>query len=207
MPSSRARWRTAGAARPLARFAGVADFAAGAAGAARAGAGWATGAGSSSSSSARSQTVLTGEPGRVVPAVASAAGTMAAVAEAAAACLADWLPAPATSSRISSAPTASETPMSPPSATTVPLTGDGISTVALSVITSHSTWSSRTVSPGFTRHSTTSTSAMPSPRSGILITWIPITTLPWRVGGPHRRGRGPENKPIPGHADTACPSR
>ena len=53
-----------------------------------------------------------------------------------------------TSMRISSAPTASICPTSPPSASTWPATGDGISTVALSVITSASTWSSATVSPG-----------------------------------------------------------
>ena len=45
-------------------------------------------------------------------------------------------------------PTASICPTSPPSASTLPCTGDGISTVALSVITSASTWSSTTVSPG-----------------------------------------------------------
>ena len=36
-----------------------------------------------------------------------------------------------------------------------------------SVITSHSVWSSATVSPALTRHSTISTSAMPSPMSGM----------------------------------------
>jgi hypothetical protein len=51
-----------------------------------------------------------------------------------------------------------------------PETGEGISTVALSVITSASTWSSWTSSPTLMCHSTSSTSAMPSPMSGILIT-------------------------------------
>jgi hypothetical protein len=78
-------------------------------------------------------------------------------------------PAPSTSSRTSSDPTAICWPGSPPSATTLPATGEGISTVALSVITSARIWSSATTSPGFTRHSTSSTSAMPSPMSGILI--------------------------------------
>ena len=71
------------------------------------------------------------------------------------------------SMRISSAPTASICPTSPPSASTRPATGEGISTVALSVITSASSWSSATASPGLTRQATSSTSAMPSPRSGI----------------------------------------
>ncbi len=53
---------------------------------------------------------------------------------------------------------------------TVPATGDGISTVALSVITSASVWSSTTVSPSFTCQATSSTSAMPSPMSGSLMT-------------------------------------
>ena len=76
------------------------------------------------------------------------------------------------SMRISSAPTASICPTSPPSASTRPATGDGISTVALSVITSASAWSSATVSPALTCQATSSTSAMPSPRSGILMTWV-----------------------------------
>jgi hypothetical protein len=79
------------------------------------------------------------------------------------------LPAPSTSSRINSAPTAINCPGCPPSVSTFPATGDGISTVALSVITSARTWSSFTVSPGCTRQATSSTSAMPSPMSGILI--------------------------------------
>ena len=67
----------------------------------------------------------------------------------------------------------------------VPTTGDGISTVALSVITSASVWSSATASPGFTCQATSSTSAMPSPMSGILITCTPM--LRRRPRGPHRR--------------------
>ncbi|KKJ07777.1 hypothetical protein XF14_06810 [Burkholderia gladioli] len=61
-------------------------------------------------------------------------------------------------------------PALPPSATTVPVTGEGISTEALSVITSASAWSSLTWSPTCTCQSPSSTSAMPSPMSGILIT-------------------------------------
>src|SRR5437773_1300851 len=87
------------------------------------------------------------------------------------------LPVPSTSMRISSDPTAITLPISPPSDCTVPTTGDGISTVALSVITSASTWSSATVSPGFTCHATSSTSAMPSPMSGMRITCTPISCL------------------------------
>ena len=67
-------------------------------------------------------------------------------------------------------PRPSARPTVPPSDTTLPATGDGISTVALSVITSARTWSSLTVSPGFTCQATSSTWAMPSPMSGILIT-------------------------------------
>ena len=63
-------------------------------------------------------------------------------------------------------------PTGPPSSTTRPATGEGTSTEALSVITSHSVWSSATRSPGATFHSTTSTSAMPSPMSGISTVWM-----------------------------------
>jgi len=94
------------------------------------------------------------------PAAGLAAGALAAAA----------LPAPSTSRRISSAPTASDSPTLPPRPFTVPCTGDGISTVALSVMTSARIWSSLIASPGCTRQATTSTSAMPSPRSGILMT-------------------------------------
>jgi hypothetical protein len=71
--------------------------------------------------------------------------------------------------RISSEPTAITWPTVPPRASTVPATADGISTVALSVITSASNWSTVTISPTFTCQATNSTSAMPSPISGILI--------------------------------------
>jgi hypothetical protein len=71
------------------------------------------------------------------------------------------------SMRISTDPTAIICPISPPRSTTRPATDEGISTDALSVITSHRIWSSATRSPGSTRHSTSSTSAMPSPRSGM----------------------------------------
>ena len=84
------------------------------------------------------------------------------------------LPAPSTSMRITSEPTARTCPATPLTASTLPATGDGISTVAFSVMTSTNGWSSATMSPTLTRHSTNSTSAMPSPMSGILITCIPI---------------------------------
>ncbi|CDI90511.1 hypothetical protein BN889_02453 [Pseudomonas aeruginosa PA38182] len=72
-----------------------------------------------------------------------------------------------------------------------PATGEGISTVALSVITSARTWSSLTESPTWTCHSTSSTSAMPSPMSGILITWVPIQTSITRLNAaPTRAGPG-----------------
>jgi hypothetical protein len=80
------------------------------------------------------------------------------------------LPSPSTSRRISSEPTAITWPTVPPWLCTVPDTGEGISTVALSVMTSARIWSSVTTSPGCTRQATSSTSAMPSPMSGILMT-------------------------------------
>ena len=95
-----------------------------------------------------------------------------------------------TSMRISSAPTASICPTSPPSASTLPATGDGISTVALSVITSASVWSSATTSPGFTCQATSSTSAMPSPMSGMHVMFsherrsIDVTSAAHRFAGP-----------------------
>src|SRR5512141_585429 len=91
--------------------------------------------------------------------------------------LAAAVPPPSTSMRISSAPTAITSPMLPPREMTLPFTGEGISTVALSVITSATAWSSSTVSPGFTCQPTSSTSAIPSPMSGILITWMPMSGL------------------------------
>ncbi|MCY1295844.1 hypothetical protein D9M70_452040 [compost metagenome] len=86
-------------------------------------------------------------------------------------------PSPAISMRTSGAFTATVSPTSAPSQSTVPVTGEGISTVALSVMTAASTMSSRTGSPGFTCHSTSSASATPSPTSGILITNSPISGL------------------------------
>src|SRR5690606_26674269 len=80
-------------------------------------------------------------------------------------------PSPATSRRTSSDPTARTSPTRPPSASTRPFTGEGTCTVALSVMTSAKTWSSTTSSPSLTCHSTSSTSAMPSPISGILIVY------------------------------------
>ena len=61
------------------------------------------------------------------------------------------------------------TDTAPPRASTLPATDEGISTVALSVITSARIWSSATMSPTCTCQATNSTSAMPSPISGILI--------------------------------------
>ncbi len=77
--------------------------------------------------------------------------------------------APSISSRTSSEPTAIFSPISPLVSTTLPARDDGISTVALSVITAASRSSSRTISPTFTCHSTSSASATPSPTSGSLI--------------------------------------
>src|SRR5690606_13845264 len=80
-----------------------------------------------------------------------------------------------TSSLMSADPTGMTSPTFPPRASTLPCTGDGTCTVALSVMTSASTWSSTTSSPSLTCHSTSSTSAMPSPMSGILITYTPMS--------------------------------
>ena len=114
---------------------------------------------------------------------------------------------PAGVMRISSAPTASNCPTSPPSACTVPAIGDGISTVALSVITSASGWSSATTSPGATCQATSSTSAMPSPRSGTLTTCALIAHGSIAaLAAPPRRAAGRGSRPIPARADTACPS-
>jgi hypothetical protein len=54
-----------------------------------------------------------------------------------------------------------------PSAISVPATGVGMSTRDLSVSTVTTSWSSCTRSPTETSQSTISTSAMPSPMSGI----------------------------------------
>ena len=78
--------------------------------------------------------------------------------------------APEVSNAMSSAPTATMSPGCPVRETTRPLTGAGISTAALSVMTSAMIWSSLTVSPTLTFHSTTSAETVPSPRSGILKT-------------------------------------
>src|SRR5688500_4546692 len=105
---------------------------------------------------------------------------------------------PSTSSRISSAPTAICSPTVPPSEATLPATGDGISTVALSVITSARTWSSLTVSPGCTCQATSSTWAMPSPMSGILITCMPMSCLHRALEGGADAGRAGEVVPFLG---------
>src|SRR5690606_34703097 len=101
-------------------------------------------------------------------------------------------PSPA-SIPISSEPTASICPTSPASLATVPATGDGISTLALSVITNASDWSSATVSPTPTNHSTSSTSAIPSPMSGTLIACRPISGL---HRAPHRRAHPPRPREV-----------
>ena len=102
-----------------------------------------------------------------------------------------WLPLPSTSMRISSLPTAITSPGWPPRANTLPLTGEGISTVALSVMTSATTWSSAIMSPTLTNHSTNSTCAMPSPMSGILMTCVPIqTSMTFFNAAPTREGPG-----------------
>src|ERR1700716_3852129 len=76
------------------------------------------------------------------------------------------------SNTISSAPTGTRSPGAPVVDSTRPLTGAGTSTAAFSVITSTSTSSSATVSPGFTRQLTISASTVPSPRSGSLKTYL-----------------------------------
>jgi hypothetical protein len=86
----------------------------------------------------------------------------------AAASVADALPFPSTSNSMHIAPTGRMSPTSPTRLTTTPLTGEGISTVALSVMTDRMGWSSVTVSPTATIHSTTSPSTTPSPMSGSL---------------------------------------
>ena len=83
----------------------------------------------------------------------------------AAGCAADWV-----SSTMSSAPTGTMSPGAPVIESTRPLTGAGTSTAAFSVMTSTTTSSSATVSPGFTRQPTISASTVPSPRSGSLKT-------------------------------------
>jgi len=71
---------------------------------------------------------------------------------------------------MSSAPTGTMSPAAPVVEITRPLTGAGTSTAAFSVMTSTTTSSSATVSPGFTRQPTISASTVPSPRSGSLKT-------------------------------------
>ncbi|MCY1371158.1 hypothetical protein D9M69_582900 [compost metagenome] len=150
-PSSRARWRTAGEASGLSPGARRAAGASGGGATARGAAG---GGGLGATATAAGGLAAAG--------VATGAGAVGAASRA--------LPAPSTSRRISSSPTAITWPGAPPRARILPATGEGISTVALSVMTSASNWSSATVSPTCTCHSTSSTSAMPSPMSGILMT-------------------------------------
>jgi hypothetical protein len=106
---------------------------------------------------------------------------------------------------ISTLPTAITSPGWPPRAITLPWTGEGISTIALSVITSAST-------PVFDDHVAdldvpghSSTSAMPSPMSGILMTCVPIQTSMTRFNAaPTRDGLG--NTPIPARAGRGVPT-
>ena len=161
MPRSQAWLRTAGDAiglSPTARVILSLPLAA-----ARAGAGLGAGAGGA-------LTGATAGTGAGAAAALGAATGAGACAGAAATAPSFTLPAPSTSMRISSEPTAITSPTLPPSDSTLPCTGDGISTVALSVMTSARFMSSTTVSPTWTFQATSSTSAMPSPMSGILMT-------------------------------------
>ena len=98
---------------------------------------------------------------------------------------------PATSIFTIGEPTATVSPISAPSQAIWPSTGEGISTVALSVITAAITVSSRTRSPTFTFHSTSSASATPSPTSGILMTCSAIyASITSRSASPTRFGPG-----------------
>ena len=65
-------------------------------------------------------------------------------------------------------PTRMISPSRPWRPQTVPPWGEGTSTTALSVSTSATTWCSLTASPSATSHLRSSTSAIPSPRSGSL---------------------------------------
>ncbi len=85
---------------------------------------------------------------------------------------------PSISRRTSSDPTAIFSPTSPLMAMTLPARDEGISTVALSVMTAARRSSSRTTSPTFTCHSTSSASATPSPTSGSLIVKCAICFAP-----------------------------
>ncbi len=162
MPRSHAWLRTAGEAiglSPTARVILSAPLPA-----ARAGAALGAGAGDAAAGAGAGVVATTGAgAGAAFGAGAGAAGVGAAAPSL-------TLPAPSTSMRISSEPTAITSPTLPPSDSTLPCTGDGISTVALSVMTSARFMSSTTASPTLTFQATSSTSAMPSPMSGILMT-------------------------------------
>ena len=165
MPSARARSRTAGAASARGAVEGDAEGV----GAAAAAAVVARGPASAVCVAAGGGGVGTSGDGGGAATGAEAGGTAAACGGGA--CAAAFSAAsPPSSMRISTDPTAITCPTSPPSSTTRPATGEGTSTAALSVITSHSVWSSATLSPTLTRHSTISTSAMPSPMSGMRMT-------------------------------------
>ena len=78
-----------------------------------------------------------------------------------------------------------DVPSAPHSLAMTPATGEGTSTSALAVSTDNNTWSTLTVSPALTFHSTISASAKPSPRSGNLKNFI-ATGSP-SADEPHRQ--------------------
>src|SRR3989440_7093186 len=98
------------------------------------------------------------------------------------------------SNTISSEPTGTMSPGEPVVESTRPLTGAGTSTAAFSVITSTTTSSSATVSPGLTRQLTISASTVPSPRSGSLKTYL-LTAPPSPASAPRQCA------PVPGNTD------
>ncbi len=136
----------------------------------------------------------------------SMSGAAAAVGSAAAAAAGSAVSV-VVSMRISGEPTDSTSPTSAPTDSTTPATGDGSSTVALSVMTSTNTWSSATVSPTLTCHSTISASAMPSPTSGSLTMYSLNCRPPSLDGRRRRRVRARGSSPTLAHAGTACPNR
>jgi hypothetical protein len=94
---------------------------------------------------------------------AGATGAAASFGAAAAA------PAPAASIWQSTPPTCTDSPSATARSITVPADVAGTSTVTLSVSSSHSGWSTATVSPAFTIHLETVASVTDSPSAGTLI--------------------------------------
>src|SRR3989339_1184748 len=90
---------------------------------------------------------------------------------------------------------------------TLPATCDGISTVALSVITSARIWSSATLSPTCTCQATSSTSAMPSPMSGILILCVAMSGLHHTLQGGTQARRTRKIRPLLGVWVGCVPAR